>query len=801
MIKNYLKIAVRSILKNPGYSGINIFGLTLGITCFLFIFLVVQYELSFDRFHKDSDLIYRVDNALLLSSGEYKYPNGPSGIGPSLVVEVPEVTAFTRLTGNGQQQIFEVSNELYLVEGAFYADSTFFEFFDFELIHGDRAEVLDEPLMAVLTEKSALRFFGRKDVVGEILTLKGNNDARYLVSGVMADVPANSHMSFDLLLSIETLRNPNNPTSLNSWNAGGAFTYIKLNSPKSAELVAQKMLDLKAKYVEESNSIMVNPTLVAMTDIHLKSNLRNEMKPNGSTDVVYVFSAIAIFILLIAAINYMNLATARSAKRAKEVGVRKVLGAYKKQLVAQFMGESVVLAIISALLSIAVIGATINLMADFTGKALTIDMLFQLKVITVLLVVVVLIGFGSGIYPALFLSSFKPVVVLKGKLSPGMNSSGSLRKGLVIFQFAISIMLMIGTYTVYNQLTYMKNKSLGFQKKDMLVISNARNAVTPQLNAFKNELMKNPSIESVTSSMSKPGGLRPIIFIKSETVIDDEGKLNLAGISTDFDYMNTFGIEILKGRDFDKSIPTDSTQSILLNQQAARELNILEDPVGKIIQISQGQNWVNKRVIGLVADVNFEPLQRKTEATMYGPLYGSNLFIYVKVRPDRVAESIEFARTTWEQFAPQQPFQYSFLEDDLNQLYQSEEQLSQVVIFFAILTVIIACLGLFGLASFATEQRIKEIGVRKVLGASVAQVLLLLSKDFIVLILVAFLIAAPAAYLLSDWWLQNFAFKVNVGAITFILAGVGALLIALTTISYKTLNAARSNPVKALRID
>ena len=360
---------------------------------------------------------------------------------------------------------------------------------------------------------------------------------------------------------------------------------------------------------------------------------------------------------------------------------------------------------------------------------------------------------------------------------------------------------MIGTYTVYNQLTYMKNKSLGFQKKDMLVISNTRNAVTPQLNAFKNELMKSPSIEGVTSSMSKPGGLRPIIFIKSETVIDDEGNLNLAGISTDFDYMSTFNIEIIGGRDFDPSIPSDSTQSILLNEQAARELNILEDPLGKIIQVNQGQNWVNKRVIGVVADVNFEPLQRKTESTMYRQLYGSNLYIYAKVRPDAVAQSIQAARATWEQFAPEQPFEYSFLEDDLNQLYQSEEQLSQVVIFFAILTVIIACLGLFGLASFATEQRIKEIGVRKVLGASVAQVLLLLSKDFVILIIVAFFIAAPAAYFLSDWWLQNFAFKVSLGAFTFMLAGLCALVIALATISYKTLNAARSNPVKALRID
>jgi putative ABC transport system permease protein len=443
----------------------------------------------------------------------------------------------------------------------------------------------------------------------------------------------------------------------------------------------------------------------------------------------------------------------------------------------------------------------LRFMAQFTGKALTLDMLFSGQVFGLLLIIILVVGFGSGIYPALFLSSFKPAVVLKGKMAPGMNSSGSLRKALVVFQFAISIALTIGTYTVYQQLNFMQNKSLGFQKDNMLVISNTRNALTPSLSAFKNELLKNTGVESVAASFSKPGGLRPIIFIQSETVIDDEDNLNLAGINVDFDYMKTFGISIIKGRDFDAEIPNDSTQSIIINQQAALELNMGENPVGKMIQIRQGNEWVNKWIIGLVENVNFEPLQRKTESTFYAPFFGSYLYLYVRYREGASKNVVQQASTLWNDFAPEQPFDYSFLSDDLNELYSNEAQLSKVVVLFALLTMVIACLGLFGLASFSTEQRIKEIGIRKVLGASIAQVLLLLSRDFALLILIAFLIASPMAYYLSTWWLQNFAFKINLTILTFLIAGMGALMIALITISLKTWKAARSNPVNALRID
>lgn len=803
MLKSYIKIAIRSILKNPGYASINIFGLTVGITCFILIYVTVDYELSFDKFHHESEKIFRIDNTLKLSSGDYKYPNGASAFGPASKAQLPEVIDFARLSGGGQEILFEIGAEKFKEEELYYADSSFFNFFNFPLIFGNAKEALNAPFKTVLSEKSALKYFGKVNAVGEILSYKNNQnqDVNLTVSAIMKDLPSNTHMYFEMLISNETQRNFQNGNFLNSWANGGFYSYIKLTDPIHAGAVASKLIEMKIANVAEQRQLNINPTLVALNDIHLHSNLRNEMQPNGNISFVYIFSATAIFILLIASINYMNLATARSTKRAKEVGMRKVLGAHKKQLITQFLGESIVITMISAIFSMGIALLFITQFGVLIGKALNVNMLLDLRLVGVLLLIVLGIGFGSGSYPALFLSSFKPVVVLKGKLS-SRGGSGLLRKGLVVFQFTISIIMMIGTYVVYSQLSFMQNKSLGFQKENMLVISNANNAVTPQLNAFRNELLKNPGVEKVGASFSKPGGLRPIIFIKSESVPDDDGNLNLAGINVDFDYMSTMGIQIVDGRDFDRNIPTDSTEAIMINQQAAKELNLTGNAIGKIIQIQFQGKWQNKKVIGVVADVNFEPLQRKTESTFYGPIFGAFSYIYVKLTDGIPAKNtLNYIADQWLEFAPEQPFEASFLDEDLNKLYESEEQLSKVIIYFSILAISVACLGLFGLASFSTEQRIKEIGVRKVLGASVLKIVVLLSKDFASLIIVSFIIGGTAAFFLKDLWLQDFAFQTNVGPMTFVLAGIMALLIALLTVSYKTVKAAKANPIKSLRYE
>jgi len=805
MLKNYITIALRTIVKNPGYAGVNIFGLTLGITSFLLILLVVQFELSFDKFHRDSDKIVRINNELQLSSGNYRYPTCTSALAFALTEQMPEVTDFTRLSGGGQSLIIEVEPDLYREEDLFYAEKNFFDFFDFELLRGQKNQVLEAPNTAVMTQSAALRYFGTEDVIGKTLKVQDNQNSSYTITGLMADLPDNSHIQFSTLFSMETFRNQannNGQTIDNNWQGDGFYSYIKVNDPDNLAPIEAKMAEMKTLNVPEERANMFNPSLVKFEDIHLKSNLRNEIVPNGSMDFVYIFAAVALFILVIAAINYMNLATARSAKRAQEVGIRKVLGAYKEQLISQFLGESLVLAIVSAALSIVIVVLVMEPFGAYLSRPLSAAMLMEPVIIGSLLVVILIIGFGSGMYPALFLSAFKPVIVLKGKLIPGMGSSGVFRKALVVFQFVISIVMIIGTSIVYNQLNFMKNKPLGFQKEDILVVANTSKTLVPQLQTFKNELLQHPNIESISATLSKPGGLRPIMFVKSETVPDEVQGLNLAGINVDLDYFETMKISLLDGRFFDPKQPSDSTNAIIINKKAAQELNMEDDAVGKMIEIRNFQGgWDRKRVIGLIDNINFEPLQRNTESCYYAYFLPILQHVFIRLDGQQDQEVINYVENVWSEFAPDQPFEYSFLEDDLNAMYNSEEELSQIVIYFALLAVLIACLGLFGLASFSAEQRIKEVGVRKVLGASIPQVLYLLTRDFMLLILIAFVIAAPGAYYLSNWWLQNFAFSVGMSVLTFILSGVMAMLVALLTVGYKTYIAARSNPVKALRFE
>lgn len=802
MLKSYFLVALRTIRKNPGYAGVNIFGLTLGISSFLVILLVIRFELSFDKFHADSDKIFRINNELRLSSGNYKYPTCTSALAPALTDQLPEVMEYTRMSGGGQQLVIEVETELYKEHNSFFVDPNFLEFFNFTLLQGEKDQVLAAPNTVVLTEAAAIKYFGSTNVVGKTFKVKGQQEVSYEVTGLLKNLPKNTHIEFDLIFSNQTLRNQGNGNFLNSWSNDGFYSYIKLTDAAQASMLPAKINELKAANIDEGRLHMFNPDLIALQDIHLQSNLRNEISVNGSMDFVLIFMAIGVFVLLIAGINYMNLATARSAKRAKEVGIRKVLGAYKKQLIGQFLGESLVLAGISAILSLIIVYFLAPPFANFISKPISSDMLFQPEVLGVLGLIVLVIGLGSGSYPALFLSAFKPVLVLKGKLASGMGGSGIFRKALVIFQFVISIVMIIGTAIVYNQLNFLQNKPLGFQRENILMVSNTNQAMTPRMEAFKNELEKNPNIQGVTATFSKPGGLRPIIFVKSETVSEEVDGLNLAGVNIYLNYLDVMGITVQEGRNFYPTIPTDSTEAIIVNRRAAAELNLQENAVGKFIDVQGfGGNWQRKQIIGVIDDINFEPLQRGTESCFYAYFFPNFQEIFVKVNPEAQSEIVSFVQEKWTEFAPSQPFEYAFLEEDLAAHYNNEKALGQLVVFFAILAVGIACLGLFGLASYSTEQRIKEVGVRKVLGASILQVLFLLSKDFAILIAIAFVIASPLAYYLSGWWLQNFAFAITPSLVTFILAGVTALVIALLTVSYKTYAAAKSNPVKALRAE
>lgn len=820
MLKNYIRIAIRSLLKHKGYTAINMLGLTIGITSFILICLYIQSELSYDKFHSQSARIYRIHNEMDLAQGKYQYPTCTSALPVAIQNEIAGVENYVRFSkfnagGFNNESIVRIENDFYKESRVFAVDPSVFNVFSFRLLEGNPERLLQEPFTVVISEETAQKYFKSGQAIGRVITFTGNNQHDYKVTGIIENPPHNSHIKFDILVSMSTIKaiaaenaanNANNAGGNNdedptfSWVNDGFYSYLLLSGPQVAKKVLKESPALVAKNTNEEEARRINVSLIPLTDIHLHSSLRNELEPNGSMAQLYIFIAIAIFILSIAGINYMNLATARSARRAREVGMRKVLGAERKQLILQFLGESIILTLAATIVAIFTAWLLLPAFNNISGKGLSMNIFSNGLLLIGLVAIILLFGLLSGSYPAFVLSSFQPVEVLKGKLSKGINSSAILRKSLVTFQFVISIILVIGTWLVYNQINFLKNKNLGFDKEHILVINNTNNAITPQLNVFKNELLKHTGIKNVTASFSTPGGLRPIIFVRSETV-PSENNLTLAGINVDFDYLKTMGIKPAAGRDFNPTMSLDSTEAIIINKQAVKELNLGESPVGKMIEVNQdgGNAFARKRVIGVVEDVNFEPLYRKTEGAFYAPMFPFYTYIFVKLNADKSANTIEHIRNTWQTFVADQPFDYSFLDTNLNQLYQSEDKLGKVITYFAFLAIIIACLGLFGLASFATEQRTKEIGIRKVLGASEGSILLLLSKEYTQIIIIATLISWPLAYYLMYKWMENFAYHTGLSWYVFILAGILVFIIAMFTVSFKALRAAQTNPTKSLR--
>jgi putative ABC transport system permease protein len=806
MLQNYFKIAIRNLLKYKGYTAVNVFGLTIGIASCILIFIYVQDELSYDKFHEKAGRIYRVHNVLHLPGGEYPYPTATSALPAAMQRDVPGVenyTRFLKFNGGvfGTEPVVKVGDTYYPEKKFLVADHTVFNVFSFPLRRGDPRTALVEPFSIVLTDATARKYFGSADPMGRSLTIRGDSDQVFKVTGLLAEVPANSHVRFDALASMSTFKNINpDGEFLNSWDGDGFYSYVVLAPGKQMSQVERQMMALFRQNVDAERQRLVSYSLMPLTDIHLRSNLRNELEPNSTEWSVYLFTAVAFFILLIASINYMNLATARSAKRAREVGMRKVMGASRRQLVYQFLSESVVLTLLATVLSLAVSWALLPVFNEVSGKTLRLDLPGNPPLLAVLAGVLLFVGFVSGSYPALFLSALQPIATLKGKLKAGMNSSVALRQGLVVFQFAISVMLIIGTFVVFRQLHFLRNKNLGFTKEHVLVLQNPNNALTARLNTFKAELAKHNGVEAVTASFSVPGGLRPITFVRTET-LPNEKNLNLAGINVDFDYLKAMNIRLVLGRNFEPGRPGDSTEAVIINRVAAKELNLGPNPIDKVIEVNAGgpDEFRKMRVIGMVENINFEPLQRKTESTFFAPLFPAYNYIFVRISPENAEASIEHVRRTWDRFVEGRPFTYTFLDDSLNQLYQAEQRLSTVVIYFAVLAVAIACLGLFGLASFVTEQRTKEIGVRKVMGASVGAILWLLLLDFIKLLAIANLVALPLAWLGAYKWLQNYSFHIQASWWLFVLPSVLVVTVALLTVGYRTVKAALINPVKSLR--
>ncbi len=785
MLKNYLKIALRNIKRHKGYSFINIFGLAIGMACCILILLWVQDELSFDHFHENADNIYRVIQDINFTDHSTTWTITQGPLGPSLKEDFPEIINATRITDRGFRLTYDDKS---YDEEVGMADGSIFEMFTFPLVKGDPATALSDPFSIVLTEEMAAKYFRDEDPIGK--TIKADNQWDFQVTGVMKNVPHNSHLQFDFLIPFIFGRELN--YTVDHWGNSSFRTYVQLSKGVPAQDVILKI----SGYLFEKPTIEKDArlNLQPLTRIHLYSNYEYD-SAHGDITYVTLFSLIAFFILLIACVNFMNLATARSANRAKEVGMRKVAGAYKIEIIRQFYGESILLAFIALLLAVVLVWLLLPVFNNLAAKELCLDIPGNLSILLGLLCIAVLTGIISGSYPAFFLSAFQPVMVLKGLRLSG--SRGSLfRKILVVFQFSLTILLIICTVGVYNQLDYMRNRKLGYDKEHMIYFR-MRGDVREKFDSVKNELLQNPNILGVTASSNVPtyGYYFSNSLWRWEGQSPDE-EILMRAVLIDFDYFKTFGMEIAEGRSFSKEFPTDVTEAIMVNEEAVKAMG-MESPIGNRLSL-QDENF---KIIGVVKNYHFRSLRQEIDPLilLYYPQYCRILF--ARLKGDKIPQIIGYIENVWKKFAPDYPFNYNFLDEALDRLYRSEQRIGTLFRYFAILAVLISCLGLLGLASFMAEQRTKEIGIRKVLGATMSNIVLLLSREFTKGVIIANIIAWPIAYFALHKWLQSYAYKTNIALWSFISSGMLALLIALLTVSYQSVKAALANPADALRYE
>jgi len=812
MLTNYIKIAWRSLTKQIGFSFINIFGLALGLACCLLISLYVLDELSYDRFNANADRIYRVNSDIKFGGNDMRFAAAPDPMGPTLKANYPQVEAYVRLHHRGNWLAKRAGGVTNLRENdIIFADSTLFDVFTLPLVAGAAPkQALASPNSVVISESAARRHFGTGNAVGQ--TLVFNNQDTYKVTAVMRDMLTNSHFRTDFFLTMLSDTYP-----MGQWLSVNHHTYIVLKPGTDATAFARNFDQVIERYVGPQIGQFLGSTmeqfrktgntmrfwLIPLTDIHLRSKQIIELTPNGDIQYVYIFSAVALFILLIACINFMNLATARSSKRAKEVGVRKVLGSERRQLIGQFMAESVLTASLSLLLAIALVSLAMPLFNDITAKQLTIGRLLTPGMLVGIALLPLGVGLLAGSYPALFLSSFRPISVLKGSVSHrGSGLKGvSLRSGLVVFQFMMSMLLIVGTLVVYRQIHFIQTKKVGFDRERVLTINDVY-VLGKQAEVFKNDVLRLPGVTAGTLS-----GYLPTPSERSDSGFFPEGQadrskgINMQHWDVDHDYIPTLGMTIVQGRNFSRAFGTDST-GMIVNEAAVKVLGV-KNPLGMRIyrfDDSEGKTRKTYTIIGVVKNFHFESLRTNIGALsmVLSPQSGSVSFRISQTDVPALLRQIE---AKWKQFAPGQPFNYSFLQDSFDQMYRAEQRVGTVVLLFSVIAILIACLGLFGLAAFMAEQRTKEIGVRKVLGASVTSIVGLLSKDFLILVVVAIAVASPLAWWAMNRWLADFAYRIDIEWWVFALAGTLSVGIALLTVSFQSVKAALTNPVKSLRAD
>ncbi len=785
MLRNYLKIAYRSLKRNKGYTFINIGGLAASIAVCLLIVLYVQHELSYDDFHEKTERIYRVVSQD--TAGARSAITQPP-MGPALVRDFPEVERAVRLYGRGKTLVCH-EQQCFYEEAGMYADPSIFQVFTFPFIQGNPSTALGAPDAVVLTASTAHKYFGDENPMGQTLTL-GEDDV-HVVTGVVQDVPAGSHFTFDFLTPLPGTLFGGVP--LDEWNRVSAFaTYVLLQENSSPAALEEKLPAFAETYMGEEMAGRQDFMLQPLEEIYL-SDVAASVGTTGEVRYLYIFSAIAALVLLIACINYMNLATARAAERAREVGVRKVAGATRWQVTRQFLGESVLLcvvALVGALVLAALLLPAFNALID---QSLAIDYVQDAALLSGFAGVVVLVGLLAGSYPALFLSAFQPARVLKGR-GGGARSGETFRKGLVVFQFAVSVALIIGTVVIYQQLQYMQTKKLGFNEEQVVVIPLESEDLQDSYPTLERELQQLPAVTGVTGASTAPTRGFAGIYTQPEGM-EERGLVHF--VKVDYDFIETLGITIVRRRGLSETRAMNIDNAVVINEAAAREFGWAE-PLGRRIPFPL-YTGEDRRVVGMVKDFHYASLREEIAPLMLVAESESADYVMVRIRTADVPAALGVIEATYEEFTSVYPFTFSFLDEDYDALYRTERRIGQVIGAFTGFAIVIACLGLFGLAAYAAERRTKEIGIRKVLGASVPHIVVLLSKDFLKLVGIAFVIAAPLAYYAMSRWLEDFAYRIDLGVGVFVLAGALALGIALATVSYQAIRAALANPVEALR--
>ncbi|MEM8559653.1 MAG: FtsX-like permease family protein [Bacteroidota bacterium] len=810
MLRSYFTVAWRALRRQPGYAFINIFGLAIGIACFVLIVRYVQDELAYDQHHTNADRIYRVVEII---EGAEESASQPLPVGETIRTDHDaQVEASVRFFNLQQPTVtFEYRPPTDGLVGAdsaaavqaglirhnetrfFFADSSLFDVFDVELLAGDPSRALTEPNTLLLTPAMAAKYFGDADPIGQTLTFEGQG--QFEVTGVVAPQPDQSHIQYDILGAFVTLNQWMGPNLTDNYYWNPAWTYVLLREGVEPEALEVQFPAYVDRYFPDFIKADVRLYLQPLTDIHLRSALDFEMAPNSDIAYVYIFSAIAVFVLLIACINFMNLATARSAQRAKEVGMRKVLGAERSQLMSQFLGESILTTLAALVLAVPLILFLLPFLNELAGKSLSVNPLEHPTVPLSLLIVVLVVGVLSGLYPALFLSGFRPARVLKGDLRVGnLKASAVLRKGLVVAQFALSIALLVGTFVAFQQLGYLQSKNLGFEEEQVVLVPTQRSPIIQQYEAFRSALQQHPGVLAVTATEDVPGSKYQT---NSYGLDGQEDRVQFPRLLVHDEVVEALDLELVAGRGFSQDFGTDST-AVMVNEAMVRHLGWASP------QDALGRTFDDRTVIGVTANFHYTSLRTPVGPFVLDRFAADNFgffgrYLAVRLDAGNPTAALDHIAAQWAAFVPEKPFAYTFLDQSLAQLYRAERALGRVAAGFALFGILVACLGLLGMASFTAEQRTKEIGVRKVLGASVGNLILLLSRESVQLVLVAMVVAWPLAYLGLTRWLDSFAYQTSLGPLPFVAAGLIVLGVAFGTVSLQARRAATTDPVAAIR--